>query len=176
MTKLQTWQNAQEILTSLGLTKEAHYHAMTLFESLLAPKKAGGKSRPQPITNENGTYYYCRFSDAWFKTEDMIYQNAEKREKLDDKGYSNIGISLWNKGQKYIKDGMKRATEINFGIISEYNGLEGDELTKYAIELYKEIEALKADNKPNDPSWLVENFITDAQREYIDLNALKVEA
>jgi len=173
MTKVQTWNEAKEILESLGLSKKIMNNALQQFETLLAPKKAGGKSRPEPKVIDGITYYYCRFSDAYYPTEEMVYQNAEKREALEDKGYSHIGMSLWTKGQRFIKDGEKRATEINFGIktkyeISEDETLTGDDLREYAIKLYKEIVALKEENKPNNAQWLVEQFATDEQLSLIE--------
>jgi len=166
MTKLQTWNEAKEILESLGLSKKAYNNALVEFEKLLAPKKGGSNSRPADVVKDGETYRYCRFTNRYWPLSEMVYQNAEKREKLEDKGYSSIGMSLWTKGQRYIKDGMKRATEINFSIIKEYNGLKGDELREYAMNLYKEIEALKAENKGNEAEWLAQ-FATEEQQKYI---------
>lgn len=158
ITKKEIWANAQDILNNLGLSKAVLAAATEKFEVLLAPKKAG-MTRPQPLEIDGTLYYYCRFTGLYFISENMIYQNPEKKEALDDKGYSKYGISLWTKGQKYLKDIQIKSTNIAYGV--GYDNAdpkvfaEGKEL----MELHTK---LKKDNSANDYSWLMKN-IADAK-------------
>ena len=129
MTKLQTWNAAMAILNETTFKSNASKdEAIKRFEALLAPKKSGGGSRPEPIDVDGEIYQYCRFTGLYFPTSELVYQNDEMRATLKDKGYSNIGISLWNKGQKYLKD-------LKFlGYVAD------DGLTMIGIEKAKEIE------------------------------------
>ena len=166
MTKTETWNEAVVILKDLGLY--SNEVVLKRFAELLEPKKSGGMTKREPIIHNDELHYYCRFTGTYFPKAHMVYQNAEKREANEDKGYSNIGISLWNKGQKDIKEIMKLATEINFGIITEHEGMTGDELRTFAIETYKELELNKKENSFNNYIFLMANFITDEQADVME--------
>ena len=167
MTKAQTWDETVAILKDLGLY--SNKNVLDRFAALLEPKKGGGgSSKRQPIMHNDENHYYCRFTGQYFPASEMVYQNPDKRAKLEDKGYSNIGHSIWNKGQKHIKDTMKLATEINFGIIEEHDGMTGDELRTFAMESYKTLEAQKNDNLFNQAKFLMDNFLTIEQAEVME--------
>jgi hypothetical protein len=117
------------------------------FEALLAPKTRGS-NRPEPIEKDGQKYYYCRYSGRYWPASEMIYQNDEKRELGQDKGYSKVGISLWTRGRKYL-DKIKSA--LTDEILSE-------KPDKNKIEEYKKILS-GADY--NDKDWLMENILSD---------------
>ena len=161
MTKLQTWNKAQQIITELGLTKKNEKIALEAFELLLAPKKGGG-SRPEPKQHNGEAHYYCRFTTLYFPTSEMVYQNDEARTNLKDKGYSNIGISLWNKGQKYLKDLQKRSIDIAYGKD------QIDETRAKGMALHQEAQALIDANSMNDGKYLLEHFLTTEQADVLE--------
>ncbi len=160
MTKLQTWNEAQAILKDLGLF--SNEKVVSKFEALLAPKKSGGISRPADIIHNDVKHRFCRFTGLYFPLSEMIYQNQEKRDKDEDKGYSNIGYSIWNKAQKYIKDLPTKSIEIRYGED------QSDETLLKAIELDKEYVKIKKDNLGNDAKWLMENFLSEAQADSLE--------
>jgi len=174
MTKTQTWNEAQTILKDLGLY--SNETVLNRFRDLLEPKKSGGTTKRSAIIHNDEPHYYCRFTGEYFPKAEMVYQNDEKREKNEDKGYSNIGISLWNKGQKDIKDIMKLATEINFGIITELeidgeDGVEvlhNDELKAWAMKSYQDLEANKKENNFNKFEYLMAEYLTDEQADKME--------
>lgn len=168
MTKLQTWQEAQKILEELGLA--SNKTVVSKFEALLAPKKGGGLSRPEPITHNGELHYYCRFTGLYYPSSEMVYQNDDKREKLEDKGYSKIGMSLWTKGQKYLKDMKLRSVEIAYG------DDQSDEAREEGMKLHKEAVALEKDNSLNQHGWLMANMLTDEQADYLETLELPKKA
>ena len=100
MTKAQVWAEALGLLNK----NEASEEFIKDMAELLKPKSGGGNTRPANRVDADGrTLYYCRYTNAFYKSDDMVYQNPAKLEERKDKGYSKIGISIWNKGQKYIK-------------------------------------------------------------------------
>jgi len=154
MNKKQTWENAQEILESLGLSKAKNEEALKLFGALLAPKVGGGGkgSRPLPKMIDGEAHYYCRYTAQYYPSSEMIYQNDDKRAKLEDKGYSKLGISLWNKGQKYLKNLKTKSVEIAF------DDEATEEEMKEGIRMHKEAKHLAEHNLMNNAEYLVENF------------------
>ena len=162
MTKLQTWNEAIAIINELGLSKKATQVAISRFEDLLAPKKGGGTSRPEPINKDGELYHYCRFTGLYFPTSELVYQNDEQRSLGKDKGYSNIGISIWNKGQKYLKDLKMKSVEIAYG------DDQSDEARAKGMELHKEAVELEKANSMNDYNYLMEHFLTEAQADVLE--------
>ncbi len=164
MTKLQTWNAAQTILSQLNLSKAKNEEASRLFALLLEPKKGGG-TRALPKDIDGVLHYHCRYTNLYFPKSEMIYQNDETREACKDKGYSKIGISLWNKGQKYLKDLKMRSVEIAYG-----DDQSDDEQAK-GMKLHKEAKEIETNNSTNDYKWLMENFLSDEQAD--DLESLE---
>ena len=161
MTKLQTWNAAQAIINELGLTNKNATIAMDKFEALLAPKKSGG-SRPEPIIFEDEEYKYCRFTGLYFPKSELVFQNDEARDADKDKGYSNIGISIWNKGQKYLKD-------LKFGSVEiAYGDDQSDETLIKGREMHQEAVALTKDNSMNNYAYLMEHFLTEEQADSLE--------
>ena len=161
MTKLQTWNAAQAIIADLGLTKKNESAAITAFEALLAPKKGGG-TRPEPIERDGELYYYCRYTGLYFTSGNMVYQNDTAKAAGKDKGYSNLGISLWNKGQKYLKDLKMKSVEIAYGEDqSEAARAEGMKLHQEAVQMEK-------DNSVNNHIYLMEHFLSEAQADVLE--------
>ncbi len=171
MTKTQIWDQVQQILTGENVFKsnKSKEEVTQMLSALLKPKVGGGKSkRPADITHNGMVHKYCRFTGNYFPISEMVYQNAAKREAGEDKGYSNIGYSIWNKGQAWKKNAMKLSTEINFGLITEHNELTGDELRQYAIELYKEVNEVTDANSLNDAEYLMANFLSEEQADVME--------
>ena len=143
MTKVQIWSNVLEIGERYELSEEA----MNELSTLLKPKTRGS-NRPEPIIIDDETYYYCRYTNRYWTSENMIYQNDEKRINLQDKGYSKIGISLWTRGRKIV-EGYK------------------DELTQQILSLdpdVSKIEELKENLRTadfNNYQWLLNKIMTE---------------
>ncbi len=161
MTKLQTWNAATAIINELGLSKKLEAEAISKFEVLLAPKKSGG-NRPEPIDHNGEIHYYCRFTGLYFPKSEMVYQNDETREANKDKGYSNIGISIWNKGQKFLKDLQIKSVEIAYG------DDQSDEALLKGREYHVEAKKLKDANSMNNSIYLMEHFLTDDQADILE--------
>ncbi len=162
MTKLQTWNAAQAIINQLGLSKKGTAEALNKFGALLAPKKSGGSSRPEPINRDGVIYYFCRFTGLYFPSTEMVYQNAASRSELKDKGYSNIGISLWNKGQKYLKGLKMESVEIAYG------DDQSDEQLIIGRKIHKEAKELEQANSLNNSTYLMEHFLTNEQADILE--------
>jgi hypothetical protein len=160
MTKLQTWNEAQAIIEDLGLSKAKKDAAIAAFEALLAPKKAGG-NRPAPIFKDGEEYRYCRFTGLYFPLSEMVFQNDEARAAGKDKGYSAIGISLWNKGQKYLKDLKMKSVEIAYGED------QSDEMLIKGREMHQEAVQLEKANSMNNYVYLMEHFLSEEQADYL---------
>ena len=161
MTKLQTWNEAIDIIANLGLTKKNETIAMDRFEALLAPKKSGG-SRPEPIVHNGELHYYDRYTGLYFPSSQMVYQNDEARELLKDKGYSALGISLWNKGQKYLKDLKMKSVEIAYG------DDQSDETLIQGRECHIEAKKLTDEGSMNNYTYLMEHFLSDDQADMLE--------
>ena len=156
MTKAQIWNAAKVILNETTFkSNDMRDGVIKRFEELLAPKRK--VMRKEAIEVDGILYYHCRYTNLFFPSSEMIYQNEENRTNLKDKGYSNIGISLWNKGQKYIKDLQIKSIEIAYGEDRSEDALEE------GMKLHKEAEALKSGNSLNHHEYLMEHFLTNEQ-------------
>ena len=159
MRKSEIWNKIQEIGEKYSLSEDV----MEELGSFLKPKKSGSHSERIEKEIEGKIYRNCRFLNLMVPIEDLVYQNDKMREEGKDKGYSKIGISVWNKGQKVIRDLQQKLTD---GV------LNGDDVTEIASEL-KEI---KEKNLGNNPEWL-KQFLTDDQKEvvkdYLDIEWVK---
>ena len=160
MNKRETWEQAQKILADLGLSKAKLNESLIQFEKLLAPKKGSTKIPPKVI--DGVEYYYCRFTGLYYPSSEMIYQNDEKRAAGEHKGYSRIGISLWNKGQKYLKEIKFKSVEIAYG------DDQSDEAQAEGLKLHKEAQEITKNNLTNDYKWLMDNFLTDEQADELE--------
>jgi len=162
MTKLQTWNAAMAILNDTTFkSNEMRDSAIKKFEALLAPKKAGG-TKKEALNIDGVLYYHCRYTNLYFPSSEMIYQNEEHRTNLKDKGYSNIGISLWNKGQKYLKELQIKSVEIAYG------DDQSDEAREEGMKLHKEFTKLKFDNSMNNYEYLMEHFLSNEQADVLE--------
>ena len=161
MTKQQTWNEATRILHELGLKDKVLDTAMKRFEVLLAPKKGGGTA-VKPIEFEGTLYYYCRFTGLYFPEEQMVFQNDEMRAAKKHKGYSKIGFSLWSKCNKYVKDIKMQSVEIAYGED------QSDETRQKGMELMNKAKDIESNGRANDYNFLMENFLTDEQAEYLE--------
>ena len=160
MNKSQVWNEVKNLIESTEFkSKKAKEEFYSHIASLLEPKKGGHSSR---IVKEiDGiTYKNCRFTNRLWPTDELIYQNDEYKAQEKDKGYSKVGISLWNKGQKHIKELEASLTEAV---------LNGEDPTSFAQEL-KEI---KEKNLGNSPEWLL-RFATDDQLKEIEEKSLPI--
>ena len=163
-TKKEIWDEVINIGKEFGLDEQV----MRSLSELLEPKRGGGHSSRIIKTIEGEEYRNCRFTGKLWKLDDLIYQNDEMRAAKKDKGYSKIGIPLWNKGQKHIKSLKDEMTNI---ILSD----EPDD--KKLKSLKDELKSIEKDNLGNDPKWLVQ-FATEDQLKEIKNNSydLDVEA
>ena len=150
LNKTQIWTKVQEILEGSKVTKAK----MAELEELLAPK-TGGTSIPTTMI-DGVEHAYCRFTSKYWPLEEMVYQNDEKRAEKKHKGYSKVGISLWTKGQKALKDTQKQAIEaIQEGDIERAKRLakHGQEVNAndygYLAQFADEDQAQLIDNAPS---------------------------
>lgn len=153
LNKSQIWERVEAIFAEYEIGEEAQKD----LAELLKPKGKGSSSNRIIKTIDDTEYRNCRFTGRLWKLEDLVYQNDEKRSESKDKGYSNVGISLWNKGQKKIKDIKNDLTD---EIMKDEPDL--DKVTSLKGEL-KEIES---GNLGNDFNWLLQ-FATKEQEKSI---------
>ena len=104
LTKTELWTKAQEILDNAKVSKANQ----ALLAELFAPKKGGASSRPEDIDGQT----YCRYTGEYWDYDAMVYQNADKREKKEHKGYSKEGIARWTKGGNYLAKIKDEAFEL----------------------------------------------------------------
>ena len=162
MTKTEKWTKVQEIAKEHKINKKA----MEALAELLEPKKGGGHSDRIIQIIDGEEYRNCRFTGKLWSLDDLVYQNDEMKGLKKDKGYSKIGISLWNKGQKYVKDLKNKLT---------------DEIMKDAPDVIKieefktELKEIEAKNLRNDHNWLIEKFATSEQLKEIDTKSLPIK-
>lgn len=148
MKKSEIWNNVVDILSTHQISKDTDMFQE--LENLLKPKTKGQRQN-RTIEFEGDIYYYCRYTGRYWQTIDMVYQNDEARKALKDKGYSKIGISIWNKGQKYLKD---RKAELFDEIMSEKPDTEKMEKLKSEISSFD-----------GNSSYGLARFITSEQEE-----------
>ncbi len=148
MTKNELWTKVQTIGEHYDLSDEV----MKELGELLKPKTRGS-NRPEPKYIGDEPYFYCRYTGTYWPVDDMIYQNDEKKSKLQDKGYSKLGISLWNRGRKFVE---KMKSDLTDQILS-------DEPNQELVKILKE-GLRKADF--NDKDWLY-SIATDDERQLI---------
>ncbi len=160
-TKTQVWNEVLGIAKEFELSEEV----IKSLSELLEPKRGGGSSSRIIKTIDGEEYRNCRFTNKLWKLEDLIYQNDEMRELKKDKGYSKVGISLWNKGQKYIKDLKEQMTEI---ILSDKPD------NKKLGKLKNELKEIEAKNLGNDAEWLLQ-FATEDQLKEIKNNTYDID-
>jgi len=153
MTKTEQWTKVQEIAKKHKFNEKV----MKSLAELLEPKKGGGHSDRIVQIIDGEEYRNCRFTGKLWSLDDLVYQNDEMRKKKKDKGYSKIGISLWNKGQKHIKTLQNKLTE---EILKDDPDLETVESLK------NEIKEIKVKNLGNNPAWLT-TFASEDQKKVL---------
>ena len=153
-TKKEMKDQIEAILNNHNIDEELQREILQVFSS---------KTKTNRIIKEiNGVEYKsCRFTGRLWKPEDLVYQNKDYEVKGKDKGYSKVGISLWNKGRRYIK-------ELEAKVLDKL--LSGEDATSEAEEL-KEI---KEKNLGNSPEWLYQ-FTTEAQKEDIEIDSFELD-
>ena len=161
MKKSEIWAEVLKIAEENNLSNEA----INALSELLEPKRGGGHSNRIIKTFDDITYKNCRFTGRLWPESELVYQNDQARENGKDKGYSKIGISLWNKGQKYIKGLKDKMTEI---ILSEEPDM--NELAS----LKDELQDIEAKNLGNNSEWLLK-FATDEQKTEIEEKSLPID-
>ena len=161
LNKSQTWARVLEIIETNKLSDEIKSE----LSNLLEPKKGQGKTTRIVKTIDDIEYRNCRFTGRLWKLDDLVYQNDKFREEGKDKGYSLVGISLWNKGQKHIKDVKNKLTEL---ILSDIPDVEKVE------ELKTELKSIETDNLGNQAKWL-NQFATEDQLKTIKNNSYELD-
>ena len=150
MTKTELWTKVQRIGETYKLSDEV----MNELGELLKPKTRSS-NRPEPKYIGDEPYFYCRYTGTYWPVEEMIYQNDEKKSKLQDKGYSKLGISLWTRGKKLVD---KMRTDLTDQVISK----DPDQ------ELVKTLKEELTLANFNDKEWLYDNIATDEDRKLIN--------
>ena len=162
MKKSEVWAKVLEIKKEHKINEKA-FQALA---EILEPKKSGGGSS-RIIEVINGLEYRaCRFTGQLWPLDELVYQNDEMKELKKDKGYSKIGISLWNKGQKYIKDLKNKLTDEIMKDVPDVIKIE---------EFKTELKEIEAKNLGNDHNWLIEKFATPKQLEEINEKSLPIK-
>jgi len=157
MNKTELWNEVSQIIEAHKISKEA----ATALEELLKPRKGGSATQRIVKEVEGVIYKNCRFTNRLFPESELIYQNEAAKEEGKDKGYSKIGISLWSKGQKYIKN-------LENEIVKDV--LDNKDTKEQATEL----QEIKKNNHGNQPEWLAQ-FLTDAQVKELEEVSLPIE-
>jgi len=162
MNKTQQWNKIQEIASEHKFSDEA----MKALAELLEPKKKGGGAHSDRIIKniDGKTYKSCRYTNRLWAVDDLIYQNDEMREKDKDKGYSKIGIALWTKGQKKLKDLKNEMFELAMA----------DEVNQKKLgEVKKEVLAIQDGNLTNNSEWLM-GLATPEQAKLIEESSIEI--
>lgn len=161
MTKKEIWTKVSEIAANHNLSEVV----IKELAEILEPKKGGGSSSRIIKEIDGITYKNCRFTGRLWPESELIYQNDEKRESGQDKGYSKVGISLWNKGQKYIKNLKERLTD---------EVMKDEPDAEMVKKLKEELTAIQKDNLGNNSEWLGQ-FATEEQKKEIESLSLPIE-
>lgn len=161
MTKKEIWTKVSEIAANHNLSEVV----IKELAEILEPKKGGGGSSRIIKEIDGIIYKNCRFTGRLWPESELIYQNDEKREAGQDKGYSKVGISLWNKGQKYIKNLKERLTD---------EVMKDEPDAGVVKKLKEEITAIQKDNLGNNSEWLGQ-FATEEQKKEIESLSLPIE-
>ena len=161
MKKSEIWTKVLEIAENHNLSNEVIKELSTILE----PKRGGGHSNRIIKEIDGKIYKNCRFTNRLWSEDDLVYQNDEMKSQGKDKGYSKVGISLWNKGQKYIKDLKQKLLDM---MLSE------DVDTKKLKKLKDELKKIEEKNLGNDSEWLI-RFATEEQIAEIGDKSLPIE-
>ena len=161
MTKTQIWNEVQKIAADHKINKKA----MAALAELLEPKRGGGHSNRIIIEKDGITYKSCRYTNRLWPVDELIYQNDEMKTQGKDKGYSKVGISLWNKGQKYLKD-------LKESLMNEIISDDPDQ--KKVKEMKEQIKEIEEKKLTSDPNWLIQ-FATEEQLKEIEEKSLPME-
>ena len=162
MNKAQLWAKVQEAIEATEFkskkSKEEFYSHMA---ELLEPKRGGGAST-RTIKEVDGTIYKsCRLTGRLWPESELVYQNEKAKEEGKDKGYSKVGISLWNKGQKFIRDLETKLVDAT---------INGEDPTELAYDLKK----IKSEKLGNSPEW-IKQFATEEQLKEIEEKSLPID-
>jgi hypothetical protein len=160
MTKTEIWTKVLEIIDNYELSTAA----ATDLEALLKPKSGGASNRIVKIIDEV-TYKNCRFTGLLWPVDELVCQNDQMKSEGKDKGYSKTGISVWSKGQKYIKSLKDDMTTIILSDEPDMNKL---------AELKTELKDIEVNNLGNDFKWL-EQFLTEDQEKEVKHKALPLD-
>jgi len=136
LTKAQLWAQAQEIFKDNKVPKTAQAALAELF----APKKGGASSRPEDIDGQT----YCRYTGEYWDYDAMVYQNADKREKKEHKGYSKEGIARWTKGGNYLAKIKEEAFELAMSGKTEEAKALKSEIDKFDRNSFEDLKRFKS--------------------------------
>ena len=161
MTKKQMWDKVLELMESHSIENAEFKKELA---QLLEPKKGGGASNRITVEKDGITYKSCRLTDRLWPESELIYQNDKMREVGKDKGYSKVGISLWNKGQKYIQN-------LKNDLTNEIMANKPDK--KKLEEMKKELKEIESKKSGNNPEWILK-FATEDQLKEIDEKSLPI--
>ena len=148
LNKTQTWNKVVEILEGTKISKAKFAE----LEAILAPKS--GSREANTIVVDGETYTHCRYTNRYWPCDELVYQNETKKAECKSKGYSKVGISLWNKGRQYVKSLDAKLKE---AVLNQQD----------ATDVVNEIKELESANAWNNAEWL-QQFVTDEQTRIID--------
>jgi hypothetical protein len=130
MTKTQLWDQVQLLMTE----HKANKALKSALEELLKPKAGGGSSQNPSFVENDVTYHYCRFHQAYEAEDTMVMSNGKS------KGYCRASISIWNKRNSAIK--AKEAEISELVMLGDF---------EQAKECSNELQIMKAEL--NDPAY-----------------------
>ena len=143
LSKSQVWAEVQNIIAEYGINEEGSSALGELFKP-----KSRSQVESRTIENEDGeTLFYCRYTNHFWPSTEMVYQNDEKRDDLKDKGYSKVGISLWSKGAKHSDKLNREALELMKAGEMEEAQIKGTEALEFDRNRYQDLEALLTDDQ-----------------------------
>jgi len=165
MNKTQT--KAQELIAKYSLQDNEEF--VTDLMALLTTGKGTGSTRPASSMFNDEEYKYCRFTGKYWLSEYFVYQNAQMKKDNKDKGYTTIGLMLWNKGQKSKKEALLKLGVLQSFIIDNI-GTKDKDIKKNVESKIAELPALKSIvecAELNNGEYLVANFLAELKEEQV---------
>jgi alpha-galactosidase/6-phospho-beta-glucosidase family protein len=143
MNKTELWTKAQRLLNE----HNADEKLIADLAELLKPKTSGGSVKHPPIERDGELYYYCRYTDRYWTSDDSV--------KLHSKPvYSKLGARLKSKAHNEIK--QLEAEELALLRISEKEKACTLSYNDRVNDLNSLIETIKANR--NKPSFLLARY------------------
>ena len=125
-------------------------------------KKSDTKSSRIIKMIDDEEYRNCRFTGRLWPLGELVYQNNEHRTQGKDKGYSKIGISLWNRSRRYIKSLEKEMLDLIMNDDKDASGVAA------------RLKEIQDNNLENKLEWLLQ-FASPEQKEIMEFKSYPLD-